>query len=41
MADINLYYGDCLNIMNQLPDKSVDCIICDLPSFLDILPPIT
>lgn len=31
MADINLYYGDCLNIMNQLSDKSIDCIICDLP----------
>ena len=26
-----LYLGDCLEIMNQLPDKSIDCIICDLP----------
>ena len=24
--------GDCLDIMNDIPDKSIDCIICDLPS---------
>ena len=23
--------GDCLDIMNDIPDKSIDCIICDLP----------
>lgn len=28
---INLYYGDCLEIMHQIPDKSVDMILCDLP----------
>jgi len=28
---IDLYHGDCLEIMKQLPDKSVDCFICDLP----------
>lgn len=27
----NLYNGDCLEIMKQIPDASVDCIICDLP----------
>lgn len=26
-----LYQGDCLEIMPTLPDKSIDCIICDLP----------
>ena len=26
-----LYHGDCLEIMSQLPDKSVDLILCDLP----------
>ena len=26
-----LYCGDCLEIMKQLPDKSVDLICCDLP----------
>ena len=31
MADIDLYCGDCLEIMNRLPNKSIDCIICDLP----------
>lgn len=27
----NLYYGDCLEIMPQIPDKSIDMILCDLP----------
>jgi site-specific DNA-methyltransferase (adenine-specific) len=26
-----LYCGDCIDIMKQLPDKSVDMILCDLP----------
>lgn len=27
-----LYLGDCLEVMpREIPDKSVDCIICDLP----------
>ena len=26
-----LLYGDCLKVMKTLPDKSVDCFICDLP----------
>lgn len=28
---IDLYNGDCLEIMKQIPDKSVDMILCDLP----------
>lgn len=28
---INLYNGDCLDVMKQLPAKSVDMILCDLP----------
>lgn len=28
---INLHLGDCLEVMKQIPDKSVDAIICDLP----------
>lgn len=28
---INLYNGDCLEVMKEIPDKSVDCILCDLP----------
>lgn len=31
MEDIELWNGDCLELMNNIPDKSVDCIICDLP----------
>ena len=27
----SLFYGDCLEVMAGLPDKSVDCFICDLP----------
>jgi site-specific DNA-methyltransferase (adenine-specific) len=28
---INLYQGNCLKIMKQIPDKGVDMILCDLP----------
>lgn len=26
-----LYHGDCLEIMQSIPDKSIDLILCDLP----------
>lgn len=26
-----LFYGDCLEVMNQISSKSVDMILCDLP----------
>lgn len=28
---IKLFHGDCLNLMENIPDKSVDMILCDLP----------
>ena len=28
---IDLKQGDCLRIMTEIPDKTIDCIICDLP----------
>ena len=28
---VQLYKGDCLKIMKDIPDKSVDMILCDLP----------
>lgn len=31
MKDIELIKGDCLVEMRNIPDKSVDCVICDLP----------
>lgn len=31
MPEITLYHGDCLQVMKELPDKSVDLIMCDLP----------
>ena len=31
MNDINLLHGDCLELMKDIPDKSIDMILCDLP----------
>lgn len=31
MKNIQLYQGDCLEVMKDIPDKSVDMILCDLP----------
>lgn len=31
MNNISLQCGDCLELMNNIPDKSVNCIITDLP----------
>ena len=31
MKDIELWNGDCLSLMSQIPDKSTDFILCDLP----------
>lgn len=31
MSNINLYQGDCLELMKDIPDKSVDMVLCDLP----------
>lgn len=34
MMDIqydNIYLGDCMQLMRDIPDNSIDCIICDLP----------
>jgi DNA modification methylase len=27
----SLIFGDCLNIMQKINDKSIDMILCDLP----------
>lgn len=29
--NVKLYYGDCLNVMDNITDKSIDMILCDLP----------
>ena len=31
MENISLLQGDCLELMKEIPDKSVDMILCDLP----------
>ena len=28
---INLLWGDCLELMKVIPDKSIDMVLCDLP----------
>ena len=29
--NVTLYHGDCLEVMKQIPDKSISAVICDLP----------
>ena len=29
--EIKLIHGDCITEMNNIPDKSIDMILCDLP----------
>lgn len=31
MEKDKIYKGDCLELMKEIPDGSIDCIICDLP----------
>lgn len=32
MLEINkIHHGDCLELMKEIPDKSIDMILCDLP----------
>lgn len=31
MSNISLFNGDCIELMRDLPDASVDMILCDLP----------
>ena len=32
MLEINkIYNGDCLEVMKEIDDKSIDMILCDLP----------
>lgn len=31
MSDVTLWRGDCLELMKNIPDKSVDMVLCDLP----------
>lgn len=28
---MQLFNGDCLEVMKSIPDKSVDMVLCDLP----------
>jgi len=31
MEPISIHHGDCLEVMKDIPDKSVDMVLCDLP----------
>lgn len=37
--DIDVYHGDCLDVMRALPDASIDAVITDPPYGLSELPP--
>ena len=28
---VDIYFGDCLEVMRDIPDGSVDMVLCDLP----------
>ena len=38
MEDIKLYNGDCLEVLNQIQDESVDLILTDLPYGMNYQP---
>ena len=31
LSEVKLLQGDCLELMKDIPDKSIDMILCDLP----------
>jgi DNA modification methylase len=31
ISDCQLMFGDCLERMKEIPDRSIDMILCDLP----------
>ena len=31
MNHIQIKQGDCLELMKEIPDKSIDMVLCDLP----------
>ena len=33
--DIQLFHGDCLEVMKDIPDKSVDLIVTDPPYLMN------
>ena len=35
LGDCTLYLGDCLDVMKDIPDKSVDAVITDPPYGID------
>ena len=37
MSEVKLYHGDCLEIMKQIPDGSVDMVLADPPYFKVIM----
>lgn len=32
MSEVNLYHGECLEVMKSIPDASVDLVLADLPT---------
>ena len=30
-SGVDIYLGDCLQLMRDIPDKSIDMVLCDMP----------
>ena len=35
MVDIRLIHGDCLDVMKDIPDGSIDTVIADIPYYCE------
>ena len=35
MENIELYQGNCLDLMKNIPNEFIDCVITDPPYFID------
>jgi len=31
VSNMEIFNGDCLEVMSNIPDKTIDMILCDLP----------
>ena len=38
MNDVEIWHGDCLELMKNIPDKSIDLIVTDPPYGIDLTP---
>jgi hypothetical protein len=36
-ADVTVYHGDCVDVLREMPDASVDSVVCDPPYALEFM----